>query len=220
MATFRRLGDRLLTVAAFLAIPVMLLALGRAGSDGKERMQEWTQQRGRRALVDSIAIGTERRVVLGGASAKHTFVELMDYQCPACRVADSLLQLGMRDGSDTRIIAIHFPLTTIHPFAASAAIASVCAERQGRLREFHHAIYLQHVPEQADKMWRLAHDVGVADSARFASCVASKEAAQIVRRDAELAPRLGALGTPTFIGEDGSDVPLSVVLERIGARSP
>jgi protein-disulfide isomerase len=65
---------------------------------------------------------------LGGESAGVTIVEFADFQCPFCRrfAASVDTMLRSKPGS-LRIIFHQFPLTDVHPFALSMAIASECA---------------------------------------------------------------------------------------------
>jgi len=216
MTAPRSMADRMLTIAAFLAIPVMMIALWNTGQRAIDSYASWQVGRIRRSLVDSITMNTPERTVLGSRQSKHAILELMDYQCPACRTADSLMSAAMPSGASAwSVVVLHLPLSSIHPLARNTAIASVCAERQQHLREFHHTVYREATPEGLAADWALAKRVGVPDSAAFAVCVASPDASRVVDRDLALAMRLAAKGTPTFFSERGEDLPLGVVLQML-----
>jgi len=66
----RTLGDRILTAAAVLAVPVILLALLKAGLGASARWSDWRESRDQRTLAESLATSTETMVL--GATGDHT----------------------------------------------------------------------------------------------------------------------------------------------------
>src|SRR6185503_4140123 len=69
----------------------------------------------------------------GPKDAKVTIVEYSDFQCPFCaRAYTTFEQEVMKDyGDKVRFVFKNFPLTSIHPWAEDAALASECAFQQG-----------------------------------------------------------------------------------------
>jgi protein-disulfide isomerase len=213
-----KLMDRLLTVLVIAAIPVLGVSLWRMGATGVDTISKYQQQQARKALVDSLWASGASRIVIGHGEGERTYIEIVDYQCPYCRVADSLLQQTIVRRSGVRIIALQFPLTSIHPFAERAAVAAVCADRQGIFAPFHHALYSQKMPETPQELWKAARASGGRDSTSFAACLGDPTALFEVQREARFAKRLNVLGTPTFIDREGNQVPLEQVARGEGAR--
>ena len=211
MADSSRLTQRTLTVATWLAIPVMIVALLRAGTDGLGQIRVWQEGRTHRSLTDSIGSVSERRIVLGDRRARLTLLEFMDYQCPGCRAVDSVLRNAF-EGRDVRVLALHFPLESIHPLARRTAVAAVCVEAQGQLERFHHFLFREGVPQDRDSLQALARTAGAKDPVAFEKCLAGDSASLIVDRDVAWGTRLGVRGTPTFVGPDGAHTPSSDIL--------
>ncbi len=93
----------------------------------------------------------------------------------------------------------HFPLSSIHPFAYAAALASECAGARGRFERYHDVLF-----EKRDsigvKTWvEFAVLAGIADTAGFTTCVARRQFADRVERDIAAARGVGATSTPTLI---------------------
>src|SRR3989338_8524554 len=67
----------------------------------------------------------------GPANAKITVIEFSDIQCPFCqRFHPTLQQLMAEYPNDIKWVYKHFPLSSIHPNAQSAAEASECLAEQ------------------------------------------------------------------------------------------
>lgn len=143
------------------------------------------------------AVGPE---VIGGSAARDTIVVFSDYQCPFCRrfseTTDRLLQKY-----PDQIVVYHrnFPLNTIHPIARSAAIAGVCATRQGRFAAFHRYAFA-HPADVLGQRWReIAESVGVSDAKGFATCLTDSSVAATLRADSLAGEELHIPGTPLVI---------------------
>src|SRR5437867_5655887 len=82
-------------------------------------------------VMDKIALdGQPER---GPKDAKVTIVEYSDFQCPFCSrvyttVENDVIKIY---GDKVRFVFKNFPLSSIHPWAEDAAVASECAFRQG-----------------------------------------------------------------------------------------
>jgi protein-disulfide isomerase len=215
MSAQTRHVDRALTVAAVLAIPLLVVALWNGGRRIVSAIDGWYDTRARRALVDSVITNTPSRLTFGSQQAREVILAFSDYQCPACRVADSLLMLALNEDSRLAVITMHFPLEDIHPEARAAAVAAVCAERQDRFADVHHALFRERIRATAPSFWALAAAKGVRDSARFADCVASAEAAAAVDAEVAVGARLGVIGTPTFVTRNGDRFGLGAVLQKL-----
>jgi protein-disulfide isomerase len=63
----------------------------------------------------------------GPSDAKVTIVEFSDFECPHCREFSQILRSIEPQYPQVRIVFKDFPLTQIHPWAETAAIAARCA---------------------------------------------------------------------------------------------
>ena len=138
--------------------------------------------------------------VIGDPAAPVRIVEFADFQCPYCAtVRERLRALRESNGGKVAVVYRHLPLTSIHPHAVEAAVASECAAAQQRFEPFHELLYARR-----DSIGKVPHEefaarAGVPDAAAFRACMAGSAAKEAVRRDAEAAAGLGLNATPTFI---------------------
>ncbi|MEV0385275.1 Na+/H+ antiporter NhaA [Nonomuraea sp. NPDC050643] len=79
--------------------------------------------------------------VRGPEHAKVTIVEYGDFECPYCGRLHPILEELRRKEPDVRLVFRHFPLRTLHPRAAAAAIVAEAAADQGRFWEMHDILY-------------------------------------------------------------------------------
>ncbi|MEV4477495.1 Na+/H+ antiporter NhaA [Nonomuraea salmonea] len=79
--------------------------------------------------------------VRGPAKAKITIVEYGDFECPYCGRLQPILEEVRRSNPDVRVVFRHFPIRTLHPRAAPAAIVAEAAADQGRFWEMHDILY-------------------------------------------------------------------------------
>ncbi|MET7330681.1 Na+/H+ antiporter NhaA [Nonomuraea sp. NPDC005650] len=79
--------------------------------------------------------------VRGPENAKVTIVEYGDFECPYCGRLHPILEEIRQRNPDVRLVFRHYPIRTLHPRAASAAIVSEAAADQGRFWEMHDILY-------------------------------------------------------------------------------
>lgn len=155
---------------------------------------------------------------LGPEDAKVTLFEFADFECPSCRQLDLILRDLLPRHPEVRLVFKHYPLTDIHPWAMTAAIASQCALRQtpAAFWKMHDAIFdAQDVisPENVwDKMLDLATQSNLNTEA-FKSCMTDPEAANQVKANVEEGHNVTVTATPTtfingrrIIGPDKSTI--------------
>jgi len=133
----------------------------------------------------------------GQPDAPVTIVEFSDFQCPFCLRATSIMQeLLTRYPEQLRIYYRHLPLPN-HPRARDAAIASVCAERQGRFWAYHDRLFADPGAMSPADLRARAEALDL-DLAAFDACMTSEQAASRVDADVAAANALGVSGTPVF----------------------
>ena len=154
-------------------------------------------------------IGVDDDPVLGDASARVTIIEFGDYQCPVCRLfwKETLPRIRKQyiDTGMVKLVFRDFPLPG-HPMAVPAAMATECAEDQGRFWDFHDKVYREQdrraregeVAEfRVNDLKRWAADIKL-DQTSFDQCLDSGKYKQEVAADYAAAAGVGLQGTPVF----------------------
>ncbi len=175
-------------LAAILVVNVVLIGIGAA-----------------RLAGGSAAGGTyQGSAMLGQASAPVTIVEYSDFQCPYCkRFHDDAFQQIKTQYLDTgkaKLVYKEFPLTSLHPFAQSAAEAAECVLQQGndrfwKFEELDFANQAQ-LSDANIRSWALATGV---EAAKFDQCVSSHATAAKIAADTAEGRQNSVSGTPSFM---------------------
>ncbi len=128
-----------------------------------------------------------------------TIVEYSDLQCPFCASFHPTMQRVMKEyDGKVKWGYKHLPLTSIHPYAEPAAIASECAAEQGKFWEFADYVMANQSSLASDGINAAATAAGV-KNANFDSCVSSKKTQSLVTADATDAASYGFRGTPSSL---------------------
>ncbi len=99
-----------------------------------------------------------------------------------------------------RIQYRHVPIDAIHPHARSAAIASECANEQGKFEAYHDRLFSAQDSIGKIEWQELAEQVGVPDLDKFTLCIDSRATAEArIKKDSVAAARLGVAGTPNVL---------------------
>lgn len=151
---------------------------------------------------------------LGDPKAAVTLVEFADFQCPTCRQLHDLLRDILPAYPQVRLVFKDFPLSNIHPWARTAALAGRCAYNQDpkAFWKLYDKIYDQQEVISAenawDKMLDLASQTGLMTDT-LKSCMAGPEAAKAVDESFANGQALQVASTPTvfvngrrFVGAD------------------
>jgi protein-disulfide isomerase len=147
-------------------------------------------------LVPAVKLRVDH--VRGSAVAPATVLEFGDYECPYSRAAYRGIQIAERRlGDRLRFAFRQFPLTSIHPHAASAATAAEAAALSGRFWSMHDALFGHQDALDPDDLLRYAVDLGI-DERDFAESMVDSRVAGKVRADVESGIRSGVHGTPTL----------------------
>lgn len=142
--------------------------------------------------------------IKGNPDAAVTLVEYADFQCPACAgYHDVVQQLTETYGDDMKFVYRHYPLTSIHANAFSAARASEAAGIQGKFWEMNDLLYTRQVQwNSASPVEELfetyASELGL-DLEQYRSDYESAAVRSAVNEDLSEARALGFTGTPTFV---------------------
>jgi protein-disulfide isomerase len=155
---------------------------------------------------------------MGPEDAKVTIIEFADFECPSCRQLDLVLRELLPRHPEVRLVFKHYPLTDIHPWAMTAAIASQCAYQQNPAAfwKIHDAIFdAQDVISPSnvwDKMLDLATQQGL-NADLYRACIINPETATQVKTSIDEGHALKITATPTtfangrrVIGPDKSQI--------------
>ncbi|HSZ20033.1 MAG TPA: DsbA family protein [Candidatus Acidoferrum sp.] len=157
---------------------------------------------------------------MGPNDAKVTLIEFADFECPSCRQLDVVLRELLQRHPEVRLVFKHYPLTDIHPWAMTAAIASQCAYQQSPAAfwKIHDAIFDAQdaiSPSNApDKLQDLAVQVGLNPDA-YKACMINPETANQVKKTIEEGHALTITATPTtFVNNRRVVGPDNSILEQ------
>lgn len=146
------------------------------------------------------------------SKAKVVIVEYSDFECPFCaRHHPTLVDIMDDYGSDVAWVYRHFPLS-FHPQAVPAALASECANEQGKFWEYADGL-VENYDQLGDDFYKsLASELGL-KTAQFNDCLDTAKYQDVVDADTASGRAAGVSGTPaTFIngvlvaGSNGSSV--------------
>jgi protein-disulfide isomerase len=139
---------------------------------------------------------------MGPEDAKITLIEFADFECPSCRQLDLVLRELLPRHPEVRLVFKHYPLTDIHPWAMTAAIASQCVFQQNPAAfwKMHDAIFdAQDVITPAnvwDKMLDLVTQQGLNVDV-YRACMTNPETVSQVKATIEEGHILTITATPT-----------------------
>ena len=143
-------------------------------------------------------IPTEGYPSLGPEDAKIVIVEFSDFQCPFCRRFHDDTYQALLDAypGQIRFVYRNLPLTSIHPNAMPAAVASLCANDQNKYWEFHEKLFSSETLDEATYI-QYATDLGL-DVETFTACLTSGSHDEFIQQDMNFSLDLGVQSTPTF----------------------
>jgi protein-disulfide isomerase len=117
-------------------------------------------------------------------------------------------------------------LTSIHPDAFPAAVASLCAEEQGAYWPYHDKLFSDELGLSRDAFIQYAVDLEL-DSDAFEACLESGKFDDFIREDMKFAFDLGVQSTPTFfinglaiVGAQPIDVFKQVIDQELAGEIP
>ncbi|AZB32520.1 DsbA family protein [Chryseobacterium bernardetii] len=134
----------------------------------------------------------------GNPNASLVIVEYGDYQCPYCGAAYPVLKELMKEfGDQIRFVFRNFPLSEMHQYARTAALAAEAAASQGKFWEMHDAIYENQEFLNDGLPLKLAEKLSL-NIPRFKVDIHKQELAEKVDTDFESGIISGVNGTPSF----------------------
>jgi protein-disulfide isomerase len=144
--------------------------------------------------------------VSGKADSNVKVVVFSDFQCPYCKILYSTLRDTMKTYND-RVLFVykHLPLD-IHPQANNAALASECAQEQGKFWEYADKLYQNQTTWSNTKdtasFKNYARTIAGINATQFNQCLDDKKYQDKIDADKKEAGDFGISGTPAVFIND------------------
>ncbi len=205
----------IILVVVVVSVAIVLYSRAQAPS---APAQPWSAS----ALSDAVVTGTPDLIpptapVEGPFSAKTTIVEFLDYQCPGCGQYYPIMKdIRQTYAGKIRFVVRQFPWVEIHAFAKGAAIASVCAQRQGKFFEYSDVLFQNQNYLRRQDLEQYAGELKL-DTDAFHTCLDDPTAEAAVIRDRKAGEALGVQATPTVFvnGKMLKDLPSEDDLKKL-----
>ena len=160
-----------------------------------------------------MKISADNDPVIGNLDAPITIIEFSDFQCPFCaRFYTQTLPLIYEEYIDqgkVKLVFRDFPIQSIHPNAVPAAVASECANEQGKFKEMHDILFdnqnewnNQETVDALSLFSQYATEIQL-EQETFDSCLTSGKYIEEIQKDLNDGQNYGVSGTPGFfVGND------------------
>ena len=161
----------------------------------------------------AMKISADNDPVIGNPDAPITIIEFSDFQCPFCaRFYTQTLPLIYEEYIDqgkVKLVFRDFPIQSIHPNAVPAAVASECANEQGKFKEMHDILFdnqnewnNQETVDALSLFSQYATEIQL-EQETFDSCLTSGKYIEEIQKDLNDGQNYGVTGTPGFfVGND------------------
>jgi protein-disulfide isomerase len=120
-----------------------------------------------------------------------TLVEFFDYACPYCKASNPYVDRLLKEDGGLRVVYRELPI--LGPDSLTAARLSLQASGSGRFAQFHDTLWAAGRPAP-ETIAKAAQAAGISPVPQKIPAVEVE-----LRRNYELAGRLGATGTPLFV---------------------
>ena len=130
----------------------------------------------------------------GAEKPEVVLVEFYDYACPYCKASNPHVDRLLKEKPGLRVVYRELPI--LGDNSIEAARLSLAASKAGRFRQFHDALYAAGRPAP-DTNAAAARDANIAPTPAQDPAIEAE-----LKRNFEMAGRLGATGTPLFVVGD------------------
>ena len=159
------------------------------------------------AEIPIVEVKVGKSPTQGSQTALIEVVEFSDFECPYCRrLADNLKEASRLSPELFRYTFKHFPMDSscnrglegiMHENACDAAVAMVCAHRQGKAWEMHDTVFENQKGLSKSIYTTFATKIGI-DPESFGACMADPSALAEVKANIDEGMALEVDGTPTW----------------------
>ncbi len=148
------------------------------------------------------SLHVEDSPTLGPADATVTLVEFADFQCPACKQLHARLKPLLARYPQVKLVFKDFPLSQIHPWARTAALAGRCAYTQSPsgFWKFYDLVYENQDLISPENSWAKMLDYASQanlNPEELKPCMSRPEAAKAVDLSFQQGQELAITSTPT-----------------------
>jgi protein-disulfide isomerase len=213
-------GSTVIIVSIVVAITIVALAIiftggneGSVAKGGGNRNIEAPDTK----TIKGLRLPSTDSHIRGDINAPVTIIEFSDFECPFCsRIHPTLAKLTDDFPEKVSWEFRHFPLSSIHSRARTAAIASECVAKlggNGSFWEFTDTLFSNQRSLGNDLYEKTVADLGI-NVDEFNTCLEDKRIATEVDTDLREATSSGGRGTPFSIAvsKDGQMIPFSGAL--------
>jgi len=136
--------------------------------------------------------------ILGRLGAPVQLIVYSDFECPFCADFSDTVRQVMEEFGDKVVVAFrHFPLTATNYNAMPAAIASECADEQGKFWEMHDKLFADSVNRKFNiNQFKKNADVLGLDAVQFNECLDAEKYREKVEAQKRDGKNAGILGAP------------------------
>ena len=146
-----------------------------------------------REEVYNVSLGINP--VKGNPDAENVIIEFSDFQCPACKIAEPIIEEILLN-NNVAFYYRNFPLP-MHKNSFIAAEAAQCANEQGQFWEYHDILFENQERLEKENLKSYAKELGL-NQEQFDSCFDSEKYKDEINLDTSDGKDLGIRGTPTF----------------------
>lgn len=188
--------------AAFDQNPMLFFEIANKAQNAQRELQTKSQnekvENVRPTLFAKAAVGP----VIGNPNGTKTVVELLDYACPFCKRAHTLVDQISDQDKDVRFVIVMRPV--LGPESETLARFALAADLQGKFRAAHDALYEKFGDDHQthatdDNLKEVAQKAGV-DWERAKRDMTSDAVVQKLSKHNSIADQMEVRGTPFFAG--------------------
>jgi len=232
-------GKRILEGSGAKSIPVFAFSSEIENTDFYGQAQMLFNKKGDYYILDTARLGApagkytelpkinEDDVKIGDENSKIKLIVFSDFQCPYSKAFNSVAQKALEEYKDKILYVFkQLPLTSLHPKAVDAALASECANEQGEFLKYSNKLFENQKDwsrsDGTQEFKAYARQMGL-DAGQFNQCLDDKKYQEKIDEDSRTAEEFGISGTPAvFIngqfksGAAGYDTVKKIIDEELG----
>lgn len=133
--------------------------------------------------------------IVGNAKGTVNVTEFFDYQCPHCIDMVPVMETILKNNPNVRIVYKEFPIRG--PQSDLAARAALAANKQGKYKEYSHALLTANHPLNEDFIQQVAKNLNL-NMEEFNKDLNAEDIKQKISANIKLAQDLKLFGTPAF----------------------
>ena len=207
-----------LDVLTVLVLVVAIYLFVRPGSLAHAQFTQWLALRETKAAIERNWAQIESVAVpLYVGDGKPQLVEVLDYECPFCRLIGATVDSTVSGG--VRIAVIHLPLS-IHPRSTDTARAAICARNFDGGDALHRVLLRESAWQSEQDFESIASSLPFVRDPKFAACLTSPGTTETLRTHLAIIEKLAIRATPTIFSRDGLlvDAPSVAALTAFAQR--